>query len=405
MKNLINFEMKKILRRKTTWITLTVLIALVLISNVGTLLGKYYVEDKPGMSKYEKMIIDRDNQRNIAGRKIDSELITEVKNAYKTVPYNTVEHYSLNPEYQKIAQKYETVYHFIQAVMSKSLNNSFRGENMSNISDLTINNFYSIRQETAVKLIGYMRLNNHSKEKLIDYEKKLKTPIKAEYYGGYKRYITVMYANSILCIFAIVICISPLFAGEYTARTDQIILTSKYGKSKLIKAKLITGLLFGTILSLIISMITYIQIMIVWGTDGASALLQLLLPFSPYSLTIVQVATILTICILMGIFLMVSFTMLLSSRLNTPFWVSVIANIMLFTPIFFRVTGRNTILYNMFGLLPTNMLEVNSVFSSILYEVGPLSVEPYIFKPIFALVISLCMLPYAQRGFKNHQVK
>jgi len=64
----------------------------------------------------------------------------------------------------------------------------------------------------------------------------VETPFKFGYFGGWE-----VIVNSLeLLIFAILmVCfmVAPVFAGEYQAGTDSVILASKYGKSKLITSK------------------------------------------------------------------------------------------------------------------------------------------------------------------------
>ena len=44
----------------------------------------------------------------------------------------------------------------------------------------------------------------------------------------------------------ICIGIAPIFAGEYQSKCDSLILCMKYGRSKLILAKIISGWLYAT---------------------------------------------------------------------------------------------------------------------------------------------------------------
>lgn len=55
----------------------------------------------------------------------------------------------------------------------------------------------------------------------------------------------------IVCIIGICIAIAPVFAEEYRTGTASIILSTRYGKNKVITAKIISALLFSTIIFLI----------------------------------------------------------------------------------------------------------------------------------------------------------
>ena len=46
-------------------------------------------------------------------------------------------------------------------------------------------------------------------------------------------------------LLAICIVIAPVFASEYQAGTDAMLLSGKYGKTRLVRAKILASLLFG----------------------------------------------------------------------------------------------------------------------------------------------------------------
>lgn len=50
----------------------------------------------------------------------------------------------------------------------------------------------------------------------------------------------------VLIMMLICIGIAPIFAGEYQSKCDSLILCMKYGRSKLILAKIISGWLYAT---------------------------------------------------------------------------------------------------------------------------------------------------------------
>ena len=51
----------------------------------------------------------------------------------------------------------------------------------------------------------------------------------------------------VLIMMLICIGIAPIFAGEYQSKCDSLILCMKYGRSKLILAKIISGWLYATV--------------------------------------------------------------------------------------------------------------------------------------------------------------
>lgn len=400
--NLVGFEYKKIFKRKSTVITLFIVTVLTILSTVGTLIGYHYVDGVPSESKYDAMVTDRGYARALAGKPIDEDLILEAKNAYSKVPLR--DRYHTTPEYDKYARQYSPIYHIVRNVYNGRESKRFDLTSMQNLSIEDIHNLFESRSTKVHDEINTININNNSKEKLLKLDNKIETPFVYDYADGYMRFFTIMYTTGIIVAFTIAICIAPMFAGEYTTGADQLILSSKFGKSKLIFAKLFTSISFGSVVCITLTLLTYFECMLIFGFDGANAPFQLLLPLSTYPLKMWQVALIFSVCIFLGSIFATAITLLLSSKFKSPFGVIIIISIILFAPMMINVSETNVLLYNLFNLLPSNMMALWSVTSPILYELFGLSIEPYIFMPIFALFITIIILPFAYRSFKNHQI-
>jgi hypothetical protein len=76
--------------------------------------------------------------------------------------------------------------------------------------------------------------------------------------------------------------------------------------------------------------------------------------------------------------------------------------VVLFTPMMFAVSPAVAWLYNLYQLLPTNIMQYSSAVS-LPYDFFGLLVMPYVFLPLFAFAASCVLLPFAWRGFKKHQ--
>lgn len=107
---------------------------------------------------------------------------------------------------------------------------------------------------------------------------------------------------------------------------------------------------------------------------------------------------------IMGILLISMVTMLMSSILKNPFGVIIITNLMLFVPMFIATPENNGILATIIRLIPAKMFGVLNVFSDHFFVFGNFAFTPYVFLPIFALVVCVLLIPFAYRAFKNYQV-
>jgi len=263
---LVKFEYKKILRKKINIITLFLGIILTIVSAVGTLLGNYYIDGKVFESNYEGMKKDREYSRNLSGREINSDLFSETIEAYSKIPFFEGR-YTDTEEYQKYARQYSEIYHIIRRVYN--INNM---REISSIKKESLNNFYTIRQNLVEKAIDNTYMTEKEKVSSINLSRKVNIPFIYSYTGGYNRFFATMYPVAFLICFICTICISPLFAGEYSERMDSLIFSSKYGKSKMIWAKIFTGISFTVLICIVFTIVSYLTVMIF--LDGMVLILQ-----------------------------------------------------------------------------------------------------------------------------------
>lgn len=399
--DLVGFEYKKIFKRKSVIVTLILSLIVTVFSCAAILLGDYYVDGEPFESHYEGMIKERTYARSLAGREIDTDLLLETAEAYRKVPLQ--DRYSVTEEYQTYARPYSA----IRMIMMPVYNNRLHKFGVSDIQNLTIeqaDNFYNLRYTKLEEAINSNTLNDNSKAKLLSLDKEVKKPFTFDYIDGYQRFLAIMYTTGMLICFASAILLAPLFSGEYTNRTDQLLLSSKHGKKKLIHAKLFTGITLSSGICLILTVITYFQCMLTYGFDGGDAPFQLLVPMCAYPLTMGQVALLLSICILCANIFSTAITLFLSAKLKSPFGVIIIISIITIMPIFITIPDTNIFLHNILSLIPSNMMGYWALITPLLYELPGISVLPYIFIPIFAVIVTIMILPFAYHSFKNHQV-
>ncbi len=92
-------------------------------------------------------------------------------------------------------------------------------------------------------------------------------------------------------IVAICVALAPVFAGEYADRTDSVLLSSRYGRTRLVAAKISAALLFAAVLRLMrADHLRGLARRLRRG--GANLPIQVLAMSSPYNLTVAQAAAI-----------------------------------------------------------------------------------------------------------------
>lgn len=400
---LAGYEFKKLLHRKRNMIVLVLVILVGTLSVYGTVIGNYYYTDENGneitVSRYDEEMIDRKNAEALSGRAIDADLIMEAVEAYKKVQLNSSMHYADTTEYQQNARKYSEIYRIARQTFGL---NSI--EDFQSLTREQAEQFDVIRRENR----SYIESSERS-EGLKAYwneclDKSPETLI-YEYSGGYDRFAAIMYTTAIMAGAATAIMFSGIFSEEYASGADSLILSSKHGKELVIKAKLFVVFVVSLALILLLTVISYIEALAVWGSGGADGSLSLMGDIFPYPLTIGQSVLRYILCIIMACLLFAAVTAAFSAAVKTPFGTVVIMSLLLIVPMFITVPDGSPVWMNcLVNLLPTNMMAFWGAMFDYQYEIFGLVIPPYVFLPIFAAAASCICVYLAYRSFKKHQI-
>ncbi len=398
---LVTFEYKKILKKKSVMVTFLLALMVTVLSCVGTLIGYIYVNGEAAESKYESMIKDRAYDRALALEPIDSGLLIKTAKAYAKIPDSN--QYTGTEEYERYARPYSRIYGIMRAIYNSN-SDKFEFEDVQNLTKKQADDFYHARYNKLEDTLNSTTMSDKAKTKLLEMDESVKKPFILAFTDGYTRFFSIMYTVGILATFVAAICLSPIFSGEYTSGADQLILASRNGKKSLIGAKLFVGITLSASICVVLTSITYFESMLVYGFDGANAPLQLCMPLNPYPLTMGQTALIFSICILLANLLTTAITLLLSAKMKSPFGVIIIISVITIVPMFINASGTNVLQHNILSLIPSNMMGIWTVVSSMLFEFMGMMVRPYIFLPLFSTVVIVLILPFAYYSFKDHQI-
>lgn len=411
---LVWFEYKKILKRKSTYLSF-LMIAIIIVISFGIIIGDTYVEGDKGISKYEVMNIDREYSRSVKGY-IDENKIKEIIEQNKII-LSDMENSPLSNgyvllskvTYEKFSMRYSYIARLFRNVYAPK-GESFDYDAIDKLSDEDAKLFYNKRLDKIDEMLSNGYFTEAEIEKYNELNSKIKTPFYFDHHKGYSVTMQSLAVVSIFTALAISICIAPIFASEYSGKTDQLILTSKFGKNKLISAKLFTGITFSLVISIIVIFITILSNLLVYGFDGANVELQVMFPLMPYPLSMIEAVIVMSIVSLMATLLISMLTIFMSSKLKNPFGVIIITNIILFAPMFISIPENNRVLATIIRLLPVKMFEIIDVFSEHFFVFGgfagtrSLVFTSYVFLPIFCFIVCILLIPFTYRAFKNHQV-
>lgn len=204
-------------------------------------------------------------------------------------------------------------------------------------------------------------------------------------------------------LLAVCIVIAPVFSGEYQAGTDAVILSAKYGKTKLTTAKIVASYLFGFAAFTLHIIVAFGLPLVAFGVDGWNLPLQINGTTVPYPLTFLQGTLVNLGVIYLVLFAMISLTLLLSAKMKSPYLVLIVLVPVLFIPLFVSPNGT-TGLYNLILFLLPYHSTVPQFGQYISYQFGSLVLDIFSVRAILYATLTVIMLPLAKRFFKQHQV-
>ena len=228
------------------------------------------------------------------------------------------------------------------------------------------------------------------------------TPFEYGYYRGWDVILT-SFELLVFSILAVCIALAPVFSGEYLSGTDSILLSSRYGRTKLATAKVAASLLFGTAAFTLIVAVALAIPLAFFGTDGWNLPVQISNTAIPYNLTFLGAVTLNLGVIYLVLFAMMGLTLFLSSKMKSPYLVLVVLVPVLFLPLFLAPTGTAGLFNQTLFLLPyrATMPELDKFIT---YQLGPLVVDAFVARAVVYLACCAACLPLAKRAFGHHQI-
>ena len=202
--------------------------------------------------------------------------------------------------------------------------------------------------------------------------------IKIGYVDGWLSTSRNMVRVFVALALAVIIMLAPIFSGEYEG-VDNIILTSKYGKTKCATAKVVAGIITAILTTTLVAAINLLLAFVFYGTEGLDCSI-LFAPsdyveaFIPFNITC---GTLLKYQILLAFTCTLSVTgiTLFLSAISKNQIVALVAAMAIFLfPVLLPITEVNP-LFRLVGLLPIyhvlaiSLLSVEQMSNGMLYAI------------------------------------
>lgn len=208
---------------------------------------------------------------------------------------------------------------------------------------------------------------------------------------------------SLMICLIVVITLSPVFSEEYALHTDSIIYSARYGRTKLITAKIIAALEFAIGTYLLYLLLNLVLYGCTYGLQGWNVSIQSSLHYasSTYNLTFLQMFFISVILNILGIAALTTITLFLSAQMSFPVTALITSCVICFLPVVFDFNDSLPVLQKMQEICPIFMLHTNGVFFAMKTYFG-------MSQPSFMIIFNVGLIFVFYRLTKNiskkHQV-
>lgn len=270
--------------------------------------------------------------------------------------------------------------------------------------------FYAARDEKVNTLLNqeYVDWNFSDSEKAfwLNRISSITTPYEYSYHAGWETLLSCLELFAI-GIIGICICVSGTFSGEYQSGADSIILSSRYGKSKLITAKILAAFVYSLLTFTLFVLVGCGIQLVAFGTDGWNLPVQVLNTIAPYNLSLLG-ATLIAIATLYLVLVgMVSFTLLLSAKMKSSVPVLAVIILAMMLPMFLGISETSGIWNRILVLLPyraTQPVFFDDFYGYFGYPFGGLTFDVVTIRMIVYFAVAFICIPFARRTWKRHQV-
>lgn len=406
---LINFEFKKILRRKSTLIV-TAVSLLVTAFFFGLPVVQYQAYNRDGVVTGQQGINYEKEQYKKLNVLLTDEYVKGIVEEYqqlfedpKNVGDNGREKFLIDDAYWDFVAPREKLLRLIAGNFDEPRESS-GFDKLPYLDTESGEGFYKIREDKLKSLLNTpdRELSQEQKEYWQDLNSGVQTPLQYGYHEGWAVIISC-FELFMFPILGICIMLAPVFSGEYQAGTAGVILSAKYGKTKLVTAKIISSLLFGLVSLTLHVVLAFGITLFSFGADGWNLPLQISDTVIPYPLTFLEVALINLAVVYLILIGLMGLTLLLSANMKSPFPVLAVLVPLLFVPLVLSPSGTVGI-YNMILFLLPYRSAVPEIGKFISYRFGGLVLDAFSMRAIFYGALGVITLPLAGRGFKIHRV-
>lgn len=383
MLDLYRFELKKILAQKLLWILAAAMLLGLAVFGVAT-------EVRPtnsGLPMGEVIALQREGSQELAGQRVDQALLDHL------LPLFT------DPEENTEAQlKYNDFFNWLTLILGTAHRQEILQTDEARLYEAL---WHQLAPDPQAAGLTQEEIAHWTEQA----QARLARPL--VYQGYHEGWQTAAHGIEVMVFLEILflaVVLAPLFPQEHLRRTDQLILSCRFGRGKAYAAKLLAGVTVGVGFTALLLLAYLGMLGLVYGLEGANVP-ALFTHLFPADLTIGEMVGILFLAALAAAVLVSVAVMLLAELTrNAIAAMAVVLGILLLTTMIYAVPENLRGLATLWYGIPSNFLCLRGAFRYPLLTVGEAAFPTWQVTPVVWLLLALVIALAGRWVYNRYQV-
>lgn len=383
MLDLYRFELKKILAQKLLWILAAAILLGLAVFGVAT-------EVRPtnsGLPMGEVIALQREGSQELAGQTVDQAFLDRL------LPLFT------DPEANTEAQlKYNDFFNWLTLILGTAHRQEILQTDEARLYEAL---WHQLAPDPQAAGLTQEEIAHWTEQA----QARLAQPL--VYQGYHEGWQTAAHGIEVMVFLEILflsVVLAPLFPQEHLRRTDQLILSCRFGRGKAYAAKLLAGVTVGVGFTALLLLAYLGMLGLVYGLEGANVP-ALFTHLFPADLTIGEMVGILFLAALAAAVLVSVVVMLLAELTrNAIAAMAVVLGILLLTTMIYAVPENLRGLATLWYGIPSNFLCLSGAFRYPLLTLGEAAFPTWQVTPVVWLLLALVIALAGRWVYNRYQV-
>lgn len=398
---MLKYELKKIFSKR---INQAVIVGTFLIAVIIALLAvgsvRYVDENGDGYTGGLSARYLAEDQNRWKGE-LTSEQIGQIVKKVKDLSAKYPEEIPDN-EYGKTVQSYEPITDFVIGILTPDT--EWDNSVLYQLSDEQAADIYTLYQENMGKMAEEYGTTPEKKELIENVYETVETPL--DYEAAVSWDTMLMYTQNYIFILAVVIGFLSIsiFSGEFRSGTEGVFLAAKYGRTKAVKNKVLTGILMTTLIYWVGMGILDLIAFGVMGTSGFFTPYQISEPYCIYSMTYGEYHLLMLLMGYIASLFSASLTMLIIVKTRSTAVAAAVPFVLFcMLPFIGRMASDFTTFFDFMPSVFSNIIEY--VKSPLIFQIGGFAFRQLPFVILLYSALFIVMLPFAYRCYRCYGLR